>query len=71
MLQKDGEKSKVWGYYLATLLSVVLLVFFIIRLIKTGNPMPAVVVITLAVLSIFLNTLVMHNWTLASKEDSK
>jgi uncharacterized membrane protein (UPF0136 family) len=56
---KDG-KFRVWGYYLASIASVTLLTFFILRLLKTGKPMPAVIIIPISVLGILGNTFVLH-----------
>lgn len=59
-----SEKSLKWGHVLAVVLSVALLVFFVIRLLKTGKPMPAVVIISFSILSILANSFVLHKKSL-------
>lgn len=61
---REAEKPKSWGFYLAVIVSVCLLVFFVIRLLKTGKPMPAAVIIPLAILGILGNSLVLHRRSL-------
>jgi len=61
------NKQVVWGYYLSTILSVILLIFFLIRLIKTGKAMPASIIITLSVLSIMSNIFVLNKQAIGKK----
>ncbi len=53
-----------WGNYLADIVSISLLIFFIMRLINTGKFMPAVLIIVLASMCIVVNTLVLHQRSL-------
>lgn len=64
MLSIWGVKEKSWGYYLADLVSISLLIFFILRLIKTGSPMPAIPIIVLAIIGVILNTFILHQKSL-------
>ena len=69
MLSIWGVSEKIWGYILAEIVSITLLIFFIIRLISTGKLMPAVPIILLSFFAIFANTLVLHQKSL-SKNNS-
>jgi uncharacterized membrane protein (UPF0136 family) len=62
------SKPKTWGYYVAAVASACLLSFFIIRLLKTGKPMPAAIIIPLAILGILGNIFVLHQRSLKSGE---
>ncbi|MDX1918413.1 MAG: TMEM14 family protein [Candidatus Caenarcaniphilales bacterium] len=58
---KPGEEAgKIWGYYLATILAVILLIFFIIRMLSTQNLMPGLPISILAIIGILLNVKVIH-----------
>ncbi len=46
-------KNKAWGYYALVILSALLGGFFIYRMVQTGNPMPAVIIITFATITFF------------------
>ncbi len=60
----SAEKPKIlslaWGFYAATLISVVLLIFFVIRLMGGAGAMPGVPIIILSAAAIFLNVAVIH-----------
>jgi uncharacterized membrane protein (UPF0136 family) len=60
----SASTPKFWGHVAAVVLCVVLAIFFVIRLIKTGKPMPALPIISLAAVGVVLNSLVLHKKSL-------
>ncbi|MDX1921043.1 MAG: TMEM14 family protein [Candidatus Caenarcaniphilales bacterium] len=58
------SKVNTIGHIAAVVLSVALLIFFVIRLLKTGKPMPAVVIISFSTLAILANAFVLHKKSL-------
>jgi uncharacterized membrane protein (UPF0136 family) len=63
---KEQKVINYWGYYAAALLSIALLIFFIIRLIKTGKPFPAAVIIPCAFAGVLLNSFMLHKKSLSA-----
>jgi uncharacterized membrane protein (UPF0136 family) len=56
----DAKSNKIWGFYLANIVSISLLIFFIYRLIKTSNLLPAIIIIPLAIIAVLANTWLLH-----------
>ncbi len=63
------QSERKWGFYLAAIVSIILLIFFIIRFMKTGKAMPAFIIIPMAAVSIFLNSYRLHLFSLINKNN--
>jgi|GEM_PF-1749143 len=61
MLSIWGTKEKIWGFILALTLSIALSIIFVIRFIKTGSAIPALIILPMTLASIAGNGLVVYS----------
>ncbi len=66
-LKEETQTERKWGFYVGAIVSIILLIFFILRFIKTGKAMPAFIIIPMAAIGIFLNTYRLHLFSLPKK----